>query len=162
MAWTPMAHILRQFEPVFVFFSPVLWRLYDSLDNSGLLYYFDVYVVCAHMNRLAEAILVNTHDILLFWKNRRDEHIMLLELVLWSTLVVASCSCLGRIFIVPKAMKAFEPLKNDCICLCYCFVPFLLLGINCLRDKFLQTQIRLRGAVWSESSFFHVTVHDTL
>ena len=41
-----------------------------------------MYVVCTHKNRLDEAIQISTHNILLFEANRKDDHIMLLDLAL--------------------------------------------------------------------------------
>ena len=45
-----------------------------------------------------------------FEENRKDDHIMLLDLALLSTLIGSNYPCLVQIFIVPKV---FEPSKFD-------------------------------------------------
>ena len=46
-----------------------------------LLFFLKMYVVCMDKNRLDKAILMSTHN-MLFEKNRKDEHTMLVVLAL--------------------------------------------------------------------------------
>ena len=65
-------------------------------------------MLCVLIRIALKVILMRTQTYFYFEENRKDDHIMLLDLALKSTLIGSNYSSLEQFFIVPEVFESFK------------------------------------------------------